>query len=173
MLLLNNEKKLTEKQLEQEKQQSLMNLIAFRCGYYRHNIHRFCKDYLGINLKLFQKILLWAMNEYDAFFFIAARSIGKTYLVALYSICRAICYPRSKIICCSYTFKQGKEIILKITDDFMQHSPLLRSEIAKVSVGQNDCAVYFKNGSWMRVVVAGESARGARSNILINNCLYI
>ena len=171
---MDDEKKLTEKQLEQEKQQSLMNLIAFRCGYYRYNISRFCKDYLGItSLKLFQKILLWAMNEYDAFFFVAARSLGKTYLVALYSVCRAILWPRSKIICCSYTFKQGKEIILKITDDFMQRSPLLRSEISKVSVGQNDCAVYFKNGSWIRVVVAGESARGSRSNILINNCLCV
>ena len=171
---MSDRKKLTDKEIEKEKQQSLMNLIAFRCGYYRNNVARFCQDYLGINsLKPFQKILLWAMNEYDAFFFVAARSLGKTYLVALYSVCRAILWPRSKIICCSFTFKQGKEIILKITDDFMQRSPLLRSEISKVSVGQNDCAVYFKNGSWIRVVVAGESARGSRSNILINNCLYI
>lgn len=91
----------------------------------------------------------------------------KTYLVALYAVCRCILYPGSKIVCCSYTFKQGKEIILKITDDFMQKSPLLRNEILKVSTGQNDCFVYFKNGSWIRVVVAGESSRGARSNVLI------
>lgn len=49
----------------------------------------------------------------------------------------------------------------------MQKSPLLRNEILKVSTGQNDCFVYFKNGSWIRVVVAGESSRGARSNVLI------
>ena len=107
------------------------------------------------------------MMTYDAFYFIAARGIGKTYLVALFAVCRCILYPGSKIVCCSYTFKQGKEIILKITDDFMQRSPLLRNEISKISTGQNDCYIYFKNGSWIRVVVAGESSRGARSNILV------
>jgi hypothetical protein len=49
----------------------------------------------------------------------------------------------------------------------MQKSPLLRNEISKVSVGQNDCEIKFKNGSFMRVVVASENSRGARSNILI------
>ena len=31
----------------------------------------------------------------------------------------------------------------------------------------NDCGVWFKNGSFIRVVVASETSRGARSNILI------
>ena len=93
--------------------------------------------------------------------------MSKTYLVALFALFRCICYPGTKCVCASYTFKQGKEIVLKITDDFMQKSALIRNEISKVSVGQNDCAVYFKNGSWMRVVVAAESSRGVRSNVLL------
>lgn len=56
---------------------------------------------------------------------------------------------------------------MKITDDFMQHSPLLCNEIKRTSTGLNDCGVWFKNGSWIQVRVAGESSRGARSNILI------
>lgn len=67
----------------------------------------------------------------------------------------------------SYTFKQGKETILKIVDDFMRKSPLLRSEIEKFSVGQNDCSVYFKSGGWIQVRVAAESSRGAHCQILI------
>lgn len=157
----------TDKQILQDKNDRIMNTIAERCSYYRANPQRFCEEFLNIPLKLFQKILIWAMMHYDAFYFIASRGLGKTYLVALFAVCRCILYPGSKIVCCSYTFKQGKEIILKITDDFMQKSALLRNEISKVSTGQNDCFVYFKNGSWIRVVVAGESSRGARSNILI------
>lgn len=157
----------TDKQILQDKNDKIMNTIAERCSYYRANPQRFCEEFLNIHLKLFQKILIWAMMHYDAFYFIASRGLGKTYLVALFAVCRCILYPGSKIVCCSYTFKQGKEIILKITDDFMQKSALLRNEISKVSTGQNDCFVYFKNGSWIRVVVAGESSRGARSNILI------
>lgn len=162
-----NKKNLSDKEIQQDKTETIMNVVAERCSYYRANPQRFVEEFLGIKLKLFQKILIWAMMVYDAFYFVAARGIGKTYLVALFSVVRCILYPGTKIVCCSYTFKQGKEIILKITDDFMQKSALLRNEISKTSTGQNDCFVYFKNGSWIRVVVAGESSRGARSNILI------
>lgn len=145
-----------------------MNTVAKRCAYYRANPSRFIDDFIpGLILKWFQKILLWAMMNYDAFYFIAARSLGKTYLVALFAVCRGILFPGTKIVCCSSTFKQGKEVVLKITDDFMQKSALLRNEISKVSVGQNDCSVYFKCGSFIKVVVASDNARGARSNILI------
>ena len=157
----------TDTEIRQDKTERIMNIIDERCGYYRANPQRFCEEFLNIHLKLFQKILIWAMMHYDAFYFIAARGIGKTYLVALYAVCRCILFPGSKIVCCSYTFKQGKEIVLKITDDFMHKSSLLRNEISKTSIGQNDCTVYFKNESFIRVVVAGESSRGARSNILI------
>lgn len=107
------------------------------------------------------------MMHYDMICFIACRGLGKTYLVALYSTIRCILYPGTKVICASYTFKQGKEIVSKITDDFMQKSSLLCNEIQRTQVGQNDCAIYFKNGSFIKVVVAGEGARGARSNVLI------
>lgn len=157
----------TDNEIRQDKTDRIMNTVAERCAYYRANPQRFCEEFLNINLKLFQKILLWAMMHYDAFYFIASRGLGKTYQVALFAVCRCILYPGTKIVAASYTFKQGKEIVLKITDDFMQKSALLRNEISKVSTGQNDCFVYFKNGSWIRVVVAGESSRGARSNILI------
>ena len=109
------------------------------------------------------------MMVYDMFFFLACRGIGKTYLVSLFCVCRCILYPGSKIVCTAPTFKQGKEIILKITDDFMQKSPFLRNEIEKWSTGQNDCFIMFKGGSWMRVYVASDNARGARSNVIIGD----
>lgn len=157
----------TDKQIQQDKTEKIMNTIAERCAYYRANPQRFCEEFLNIQLKLFQKIIIWAMMHYDAFYWIACRGIGKTYIVGLFSVCRCILYPGTKIIAASYTFKQGKEIVLKITDDFMQKSALLRNEISRTTTGQNDCFIYFKNGSWIRVVVAAESARGARANILI------
>lgn len=144
-----------------------MNAVALWVSYYRANPHRFAEDFLGIILKSFQKILLFEMMEMDAFFFVAARGLGKSYLVALFAVIRCILYPWSKVVVCSATFKQGKEVVLKITDDFMQKSSLLRNEISKVSTGQNDCSVYFKNGSFIKVVTARDSSRGGRSNILI------
>ena len=161
-------KKMTEKEVQQSKYEKIMYIIAVRASYYRANPSRFCEDYLGIyNLKLFQKILLWCMMHFNKFYYIASRSQGKTYLVALFAIIRAILFPGDWIVATSYTFKQGKDIVLKITDDFMLRSPLLRTEILKTSTGVNDCGIWFKNGSKIIVKVANENTRGTRSTILI------
>lgn len=61
------------KEIEQDKAQRLMNTIAWRCAYYRENPHRFVSEVLGINLKLFQKILLYAMMHYNFIMYLAAR----------------------------------------------------------------------------------------------------
>lgn len=159
--------KLTDQQIKKDKTERLMNIIARKAAYYRSNPHRFAKEFLGINLKLFQKILLYAMMHYDAFYFVAARGLGKTFLVSLFAVIRCILYPGTQVVVCSATFKQGKEVVNKITNIFMHKSPLLRNEVERVSTGQNDCGIWFKNGSYIRVVVASDNARGARSNILI------
>lgn len=66
----------TIQEIEQEKSQRIMQTVAFRCGYYRENPHRYAEEVLGVHLKLFQKILLWAMMHYNYFMFIAARALG-------------------------------------------------------------------------------------------------
>lgn len=160
-------KALTEKEIQQNKTDSIMDGVDIWTSYWRANPQRFVKDFLNIELRLFQKILIYCMMVYDYFYFVAARGIGKTYLVALFACVRCILYPGTKIVAFSATFKQGKEIVMKITDDFMIHSPLLVNEIRKTSTGLNDCGVWFKNGSWIQVRVAGETSRGARANIII------
>ncbi len=164
-----SEKKMTDKEIRQSKSDKMMHTVIRRASYYRANPHRFVEELMGIHLKLFQKILIYAMMMYDYFYFIAARGLGKTYLVAMYACVRCILYPGTKIVAFSATFKQGKEIVLKITDDFMIHSPFLCNEIRKTSTGLNDCGVWFKNGSWIQVRVAGETSRGARANIIIGD----
>lgn len=159
---------LSDKEITENKTNSIMNTIAKRAGYYRANVNRFVEDYLQIHyLKLFQKILLHAMFTHNLFLFIACRGIGKTYLIALFCVCKSILYPGTKVVVSSYTFKQSKEVISKITDDFMHHSPLLCSEIKRWSTGQNDAGVWFFNGSYIICKVAAETSRGARANVLI------
>ena len=164
-------KKLTDKQIKEDRTSKIMNTVAQRASYYRSNPHRFCSDYLFPDtpnfLKTFQKILIWAMIHSDSFCFIACRGIGKTFLVALFSVIKCILYPGTKIVVSSATFKQSKELVGKITDDFMHRSAMLRSEIERTSTGQNDCGVWFKNGSFLVCRVANENARGARCNVLI------
>lgn len=157
----------SDNQILQDRTDTIMNIVNERCSYYRANPHRFAEEYLGLSLKLFQKILVWAMNFFDNFYFLAARSLGKTYLVAVFAVIRAILYPGSKIVACSYTFKQGREIVNKIQEELMPKSPMLRNEIKHISNVKDDCCVYFKNGSYIKVVAARDSSRCGRSNVLI------
>ena len=64
---------LNDKELEEQKSQSIMQGVARMAAIYRANPHRFCEGYLGIKLKLFQKMLLFLMNINTNFMYIAAR----------------------------------------------------------------------------------------------------
>lgn len=66
-------KKMSAKEVANDKATKLMKIIAWRAGYYRANPHRFVKDYLGITLKLFQKILLYAMMHNNYIMYLASR----------------------------------------------------------------------------------------------------
>lgn len=47
--------------------------VAEWCAFYRENVHRFVADYLHVELKLFQKIILLMMNLCTITVFIASR----------------------------------------------------------------------------------------------------
>lgn len=71
----NNKKSDTE--LAAEKSERIMNGVAAWAGFYRENPHRFVKDYLNINLKWFQKILIYQMVHNDNTLYIASRGQGE------------------------------------------------------------------------------------------------
>lgn len=167
----NANRKMSEKEVANEKSERIMNGVAAWAGFYRENPHRFVKDYLNVNLKLFQKILLYAMMHNDFFMYLAARGQGKTFLTALFCVVRCILFPKTKICVASATRPQANEVLLKITDDFMKNygwgSENLKREITYAAVGANKAVIEFANGSWIRVVTAADSGRGARANILL------
>lgn len=157
----------SDAELKRDKTARIMEGVGIWASYWRANLDRFCAEYLGIKLKTFQKIILWMMNYNTNFYYIASRGQGKTFLTALFAVCRCILWPGQKIIVVSYTFKQSRELISKITEDFMHRSQMLNYEIQYVKTGQNDCAIYFKNGSFIQAVTATDSSRGRRSHILL------
>ena len=167
---ISKEKK-SEKQLANEKSKRIMEGVAIWASFYRCNPQRFAIDYLNVPLKLFQKILLYAMMINNYFMYIAARGQGKTYLIALFCVIRCILFPKTKICVASATRPQANEVLSKITDDFMKNygwgSDNLRREISYYTVGANKAVIEFCNGSWIKVVTASDSGRGSRANILV------
>lgn len=136
-------------------------------AYYRANPHRFAKDFLGLELHLFQAILLWAMMHHNIFMFIASRGQGKSFLSAIYLATRCILYPESKIVISAGQKGQSIEVLLKIQDELLPKSNLLAREISEIKTSQQNPVIRFHNGSWIRVVSATQGGRGLRANILL------
>jgi hypothetical protein len=143
-----------------------MDGIGVWASFYRSNPHRFAKEYLGIELKLFQVILIFMMNVSHYFMYLASRGQGKTWLTAVYCIIRCILWPETKIVVASGNMKQAREVIEKISD-LRKNSPNLDREISDLSTSANDPHVEFHNGSWIKVVASNDGARSKRANCII------
>ena len=161
--------KLSQQEVENRRSQRIMNGIATWCSFYRANPHRLCKDYLNINLKLFQKILLFMMNYSTNFMYLASRGQGKTFLVAIFCVVRCILYPGTQICVAAKARGQAMNVLEKITTILMPNSANLRREIneKETVINSSKGCVVFHNGSRIKVVTANDNARSNRSNIIV------
>ena len=147
----------------------ILNGVSNWCAYYRANPHRFAKDYLHLNLHLFQKILLVMMDWSSNTVFIGSRGIGKTFLSAVFCVIRCILYPGTKICIASGTRAQGINVLDKITLELKPNSPELAAEIDEdeTKINGTNAQIVFRNRSYIKVVTASDSARGNRANVLL------
>lgn len=137
--------------------------------FYRQNIHRFVDEYLHIELKLFQKMLLIMMDNNLFFQFWAARGIGKTFLIAVYCVARCILYPGTQIVIASGSREQAQQVIEKImsSDIKGRAKENLVRELRNWKITPQDSFVEFYNDSKISVVASNDRARGRRCQILI------
>lgn len=135
-------------------------------SYWRCNLHRFAED-LGVRLHLFQKLILFVMEYFPNFMYIASRGTGKSFLIALYAILKCILYPDLKVVISSATKGQAILMIKQYVRYFYNEYPLIRNEIEEIKDGVAEPKCTFKNGSTITAVTASDNSRGFRSNILI------
>lgn len=146
---------------------SVLNTIAW-ITFFRRNLHRFVMDYLGIKLYPYQALVLYLLGVTDLLNIVGSRCIAKSFLIGLYSCCRAILYPHSEIVIASATRKQAEIIISKkIEGELMRSSPQLRAEIKCIRRNGDNLCVFFHNGSVITAICANDNARGERSTVLI------
>lgn len=137
-------------------------------GYWRANIHRFITEYLGLNLYDFQKPLIYYMDKYPNFIFIASRGAAKSTAALIFAVARAILYPNQKILVVCPVKSQSKRFIKKVYD-LIRESPNLALEIDEKNIrtGINESEIPFFNGSQIYTTVYSENALGERIHILI------
>ena len=153
-----------------ERQQRVIEGMAVWGSYYRQNIDIFVRDYLQLDfLKWFQLMLLVMMDRARIFLWIAARGMGKSFLIAIFAVVRCILYPGTKVVITSGTRGQSINILEKIQTELMPASPNLRNEIdmSNTKFTGQDAKIMFKNTSYIKVVTASDNARSNRANILI------
>lgn len=147
----------------------IMYGAAKDCAYYRANPHRFAKDYLHLDLRLFQKIVITMMILSSNAVFIGARGIGKTFISAVFLCIRCILWPGTKAVIASGTRGQAINVLEKILLELKPNSPELAAEIddKQSKINGTDAKIVFHNGSYIKVVTASDSSRGNRANVLI------
>lgn len=165
---MNNIKKPTDKEIANDKVDRIMQGVNRWCSFYRSNPQRFCKDYLNINLKMFQQVILYMMNICTNFVTIGGRGISKSFMCAVFCVYRCILWPGTKIVITAKVRSQAINILdEKIMKILYVNSSNLRMEIKKVEINNQKAEILFKNGSYIKVVTANDNARSARANILI------
>lgn len=152
-----------------DRQERILDGVREWASFYRANIHRFAEDYFHIRLKLFQAILLVMMDRCTTSVFVACRGIGKSWLAAVFCCARCILYPGTKICIASGTRGQAITVLEKVVVDLKPKSPELVREIddRETKINNTDAKIMFKNGSYIKVVTASDTARSNRANILI------
>lgn len=88
----------SRKPISKNQNEEFNNGVKIWCEFYRKNPHRLAVDYFGLSLYPFQLILLYLMDKYTFFLWVASRGIGKSYLISIYCIIRAVLYPNSLIV---------------------------------------------------------------------------
>lgn len=135
--------------------------------FYRRNIHRFMVDYMGLELYPYQILMVWMLQHSQTFYAVAARASAKSWLIAAFSIAKAILYPGIKIVVVAKTMAQAGIIISDKTKSIMELHPNVAREITKLHFNKGGYEALFRNGSTIKVVPLGESARGNRANDII------
>lgn len=150
--------------------QRILEGMAVWGSYYRENIDRFAVEYLQFTfLRWFQLMLLVMMDRSRTFLWIAARGLGKSFLIAVFAVIRCVLYPGTKVVITSGTRGQSINVLEKIQTELLPKSPNLRNEIdmSNTRFTGQDAKIMFKNSSYIKVVTASDNARSNRANTLI------
>ena len=136
--------------------------------FFRENLDMYAEIYFGFVLYPYQHLELYELNKNTLIDITGSRATAKTYIIAIFAVCKASLYPNSKIVICSATKGQSKLVVSeKIKNELMSQSPMLCREIKSIKDNQNDVIVYFRNGSTIKVLPSSENARGNRSTVTI------
>jgi len=129
-----------------------------------------CKHILNIELLPFQCLILKEMWSRKFPMLIATRGGGKTFLLSLYCILRALLMPGRKIVVVGAAFRQSK-YLYEYMEKIWRESPILRDLCDQNSgprAGVDMCKMIINNSTIVALPIGdGQKIRGQRANDIV------
>ena len=129
-----------------------------------------CKYVLNIDLSPFQALLLYEMWNRKFPMLVGSRGMGKSFILSVYPILRALFMPRRKVIIVGAAFRQSK-VLFEYMDTIWQNAPILRDLCDNNSGPRRDVdrCVMKINQSTITALPLGDGSkiRGQRANDII------
>lgn len=123
-----------------------------------------------LQLEAFQQIMLQVLWSKKFPMIIATRGGGKTFMLALYALLKAILVPGSKIVICGAGFRQAK-LVFKFIENLYEASPIIKEAISQWGGPKygSDMATLRVGLSTIQAIPIGdgEKIRGIRATCLI------
>ena len=129
-----------------------------------------CKHLLNIELSPFQSLILHEIWNRKFPMLIGSRGMGKSFLLSVYPILRALFIPNRKIIVVGAAFRQSK-VLFEYMDTIWKNAPILRDLCDQNSGPRRDvdrCVMHI-NQSTITCLPLGDGSkiRGQRANDII------
>lgn len=129
-----------------------------------------CKYILNIELSPFQSLLLHEMWNRKFPMLIGSRGMGKSFILSVYPLLRALFMPRRKIIIVGAAFRQSK-VLFEYMDTIWKNAPILRDLCPTNSGPRRDvdrCVMHIGQSTITCLPLGdGSKIRGQRANDII------
>jgi len=129
-----------------------------------------CKYILNIELSPFQSLLLYEMWNRKFPMLVGSRGMGKSFILSVYPLLRALFIPRRKVIIVGAAFRQSK-VLFEYMDTIWKNAPVLRDLCATNSGPRRDvdrCVMHIGQSTITCLPLGdGSKIRGQRANDII------
>ena len=129
-----------------------------------------CKYILNIELSPFQSLLLHELWNRKFPMLIGSRGMGKSFMLSVYPLLRALFMPRRQIIIVGAAFRQSK-VLFEYMDTIWKNAPVLRDLCATNSGPRRDvdrCVMHIGQSRITGLPLGdGSKIRGQRANDII------
>jgi hypothetical protein len=129
-----------------------------------------CKYILNIELSPFQSLLLYELWNRKFPMLVGSRGMGKSFMLSVYPLLRALFMPRRKIIVVGAAFRQSK-VLFEYMDTIWKNAPILRDLCPANSGPRRDvdrCVMHIGQSTITCLPLGdGSKIRGQRANDII------